>query len=160
MFVHEQLIMCNETPKPLGVQIRQTSNAIKHYIDLRCSAVFPVKLTGIEGLTIGYVYRHPNEEITATSLMVAYRTTKATLSQTLKGLVAKGLIVATPKKGDKRVKVITLTDKGTEFAVAFRQFMAEISKELEVGISPEDKEAFIRVLNQLKANAGWTDDQL
>jgi DNA-binding MarR family transcriptional regulator len=160
MFVHEQLIMGQDHQKPLGVQIRQTSNAIKRYIDQRCSTSLPVKLTGIEGLTIGYLSRHPDEDLTARSLMEFSRARKATVSQTLKGLEAKGLVAMQPKKGDKRVKVIVLTDQGIALSTAFRDLMVEITKELEAGISEADKTVLIRVLNQLKANAGWTDEQL
>jgi hypothetical protein len=53
-----------------------------------------------------------------------------------------------------------LTDQGIALSTAFRDLMVEITKELEAGISEADKTVLIRVLNQLKANAGWTDEQL
>jgi len=82
--------------KPLGAEIRQTNNLIKAYIDRTLESQLRERLTGIEGMTLGYIFRHQGEEIVAKDIMERSRTSKATTSQTLSGLEKKGYIQMQP----------------------------------------------------------------
>jgi|LAHS01.1.fsa_nt_gb DNA-binding MarR family transcriptional regulator len=140
--------------KPLGAEIRMTSNAVKNYIDLTLESQLKDRLTGIEGLTMGYLFKHEGSPVTAKDIMERSHSSKATTSQTLHGLEVKGYIKMVPSKDDKRVKVIELTDKGEEVHREFGEIFKEISRQVKQGITPEDEALVRKILKQIQANVG------
>jgi DNA-binding MarR family transcriptional regulator len=139
-------------PRPLGVELRETSNAVKNFIDNYLETKLSDKLTGIEGMTLGYIFHHSDKEITAKDIMGRSKVSKATMSQTLKGLAKKDLIKAEPKKGDKRVKVIVLTDKGRKINEEFRLLFAQISKQIVQGLSEEEMAQMRKTMEKIRLN--------
>jgi DNA-binding MarR family transcriptional regulator len=143
--------------KPLGAEIRQTNNLIKAYIDRTLESQLRERLTGIEGMTLGYIFRHQGEEIVAKDIMERSRTSKATTSQTLSGLEKKGYIQMQPSHSDKRKKVITLTDKGLQVEAEFKEIFIGISLKVKEGVTPEEEETVRNVLKKIRANVREED---
>jgi Transcriptional regulators len=143
--------------KPLGAEIRQTNNLIKAYIDRTLESQLRERLTGIEGMTLGYIFRHQGEEIVAKDIMERSRTSKATTSQTLSGLEKKGYIQMQPSRSDKRKKVITLTDKGLQVEAEFKEIFIGISLKVKEGVTPEEEETVRNVLKKIRANVREED---
>jgi DNA-binding MarR family transcriptional regulator len=140
--------------KPIGAEIRHTDNLIKAYIDQTLENHLKENLTGIEGMTMGYIFRHQDQEITAKEVMARSRVSKATTSQTLNGLVKKGYIGMSPSKTDKRKKVITLTAKGEQVEAEFNEIFKEISARVKKGITPEEEATVRGILAKIRANVG------
>jgi DNA-binding MarR family transcriptional regulator len=140
--------------KPIGAEIRHTDNLIKAYIDQTLENHLKENLTGIEGMTMGYIFRHQDQEITAKEVMARSRVSKATTSQTLNGLVKKGYIRMSPSKTDKRKKVITLTAKGEQVEAEFNEIFKEISARVKKGITPEEEATVRGILAKIRANVG------
>jgi MarR family transcriptional repressor of mepA len=138
--------------KALGADIRQTNNLIKAYIDRTLESQLEEKLTGIEGMTLGYIFRHQEEEIVAKDVMTRSKVSKATTSQTLSGLVKKGYIRMAPSKEDKRKKVITLTEKGEKVEAEFKAIFTGISAQVKKGVTPEEEKTVREVLAKIRAN--------
>jgi len=138
--------------KPIGVEIRHTDNLIKAYIDQTLSNQLEEKLTGIEGMTLGYIFHHQEEEIVAKDVMARSRVSKATTSQTLAGLVKKGYLRMAPSKEDKRKKVITLTEKGEKVEMEFKTIFRAISAQVKKGIGPEEEKTVREILAKIRAN--------
>jgi len=138
--------------KPIGVEIRHTDNLIKAYIDQTLSNQLEEKLTGIEGMTLGYIFHHQEEEIVAKDVMARSRVSKATTSQTLAGLVKKGYLRMAPSKEDKRKKIITLTEKGEKVEMEFKTIFRAISAQVKKGIGPEEEKTVREILAKIRAN--------
>jgi DNA-binding MarR family transcriptional regulator len=143
--------------KPLGAEIRLTSNAVKSYIDATLESKLKDRLTGIEGLTMGYLFKHEGSVVTAKDIMEKSRSSKATTSQTLHGLEEKGYIKMVPSKDDKRVKAIELTEKGEEVHREFGEIFKDITVQVKKDITPEEEAMVRRVLKQIQANVGMED---
>ena len=143
--------------KPLGAEIRVTSNAVKSYIDATLESKLKDRLTGIEGLTMGYLFKHEGSVVTAKDIMEKSHSSKATTSQTLHGLEEKGYIRMVPSKDDKRVKGIELTEKGEEVHKEFREIFKGVTAQVKRGITPEEEEIVRRVLKKIQANVGMED---
>jgi MarR family transcriptional regulator, repressor for mepA len=143
-----------EKEKALGVDIRITSNLVKNYVDKTLQEKLKESLTGIEGMILGYIFHNQGSEITAKAVMENGRAAKATVSQSLSGLVKKGYIVMTPSKEDKRKKVIALTDKGMAVEAEFKEIFKDISAKVEKGISQEEIQNFRQVLKKMRDNIG------
>jgi MarR family transcriptional repressor of mepA len=141
-----------EKEKPIGAEIRCTDNLIKTFIDQTLENKLKDDLTGIEGMTLGFIFRHQNEEITAKEVMARSRTSKATTSQTLNGLVKKGYLKMESSSKDKRKKIITLTPKGVEMENEFKEIFKEISLTVKKGITEEEEKEVRAILKKIQAN--------
>lgn len=144
--------MDEEKEKPIGAEIRCTDNLIKTFIDQTLENKLKDDLTGIEGMTLGFIFRHQNEEITAKEVMARSRTSKATTSQTLNGLVKKGYLKMESSSKDKRKKIITLTPKGVEMENEFKEIFKEISLTVKKGITEEEEKEVRAILKKIQAN--------
>jgi DNA-binding MarR family transcriptional regulator len=159
MFVHElnrALFMDQE--KPLGVEIRLTNNMIKAYIDQTLQAKLEEPLTGIEGMVLGYVFKAEGQTVTSTELLAKSKGAKATISQTLKGLVKKGYLKMEPSSQDKRKKMITLTEKGLKVEKEFKEIFKGITQQVKNGITPEEEQTVRNVLAKIRTNVGNKED--
>jgi DNA-binding MarR family transcriptional regulator len=105
-------------------------------------------------MTLGYIFHHPDERVTAQSLMEHFKVKKAACSQLLHSLSKKGIIKMETDPSDKRVKRIVLTKKGKDVHAEFDRIFAKINAQIEKDITPEDRATFERVIGQIAANIG------
>jgi len=141
--------------KHLASETKMATHAIRSYIDKVLSEKLSEKLTGVEGMTMGYFFHHQDRVLTAHSVMDRFHITKATASQTLNGLRKKGLILMNSLPSDKRIKRIVLTAKGQEVQAEFKVIFTSINEEIEKGISGEEKTTFRAVLSKMMDNIGF-----
>ena len=141
--------------KPIGAEMRITSNAIKHYIDTTLDQNLDQRLTGIEGMTMGYLFHHQGGLITSKDITNNFKGAKATISQVLKGLVNKGYIRMVSTKKDKRIKSIEFTEKGKEIHIQFNELFAKINKRIEENISEEEKKQIRSIMKKIRDNIGF-----
>jgi MarR family transcriptional repressor of mepA len=140
--------------RSLGFETRKLAHAIKLYVDTEVTQQLDVDLSGVEGMTLGYIFHHPDERVTAQSLMEHFKVKKAACSQLLHSLSKKGIIKMETDPSDKRVKRIVLTKKGKDVHAEFDRIFAKINAQIEKDITPEDRATFERVIGQIAANIG------
>lgn len=144
----------NEETKPLGLEIRMVANSIKKYLDKYLSESTGVDLTGVEGMTIFFIFRNRDKKLTSKDVMTSFRISKATASQTLNGLVDKGYITMKNDLEDRRSKVIELTEVGKEMQKKFDDSLKIVRKKITKGINEEEEAAFRATLNKILSNVG------
>lgn len=138
--------------KPLGYQLRMASNGIKNYIDSYLDAHLSQRLTGIEGMTLGFLFHNQGHLVTAKDIMEHSHVSKATAYQTLCGLEKKGYLAMEPYKDDKRIKAVILTSKGKTVHEEFDSLFSVINAQIEKDITPEEKKAVESVLKKIEGN--------
>ncbi|MBQ7995326.1 MAG: winged helix-turn-helix transcriptional regulator [Bacilli bacterium] len=144
----------NEETKPLGLEIRMVANSIKKYLDKYLSESTGIDLTGVEGMTIFFIFRNRDKKFTSKDVMTSFRISKATASQTLNGLVDKGYITMKNDLEDRRSKVIELTEVGKEMQKKFDDSLKIVRKKITKGINEEEEAAFRATLNKILSNVG------
>lgn len=144
----------NEETKPLGLEIRMVANSIKKYLDKYLSESTGIDLTGVEGMTIFFIFRNRDKKLTSKDVMTSFRISKATASQTLNGLVDKGYITMKNDLEDRRSKVIELTEVGKEMQKKFDDSLKIVRKKITKGINEEEEAAFRATLNKILSNVG------
>lgn len=137
---------------PVGVQIKWTNKSIITYIDNYLSATLGLDLHGMEGMTLQYIFHHVGNELTATDVVKRFNVTKATASQMLHRLEKKDLITMTACEKDGRQKVIELTKRGKEVFLKFESSFSFINAQVIEGLSNEEKEELIRLLEKIRNN--------
>ena len=146
-----------EEKRPLGAEIRLTSNAVKNYIDRYVSEHFAVEITGVESMTLAYIFRHEGQPIVAMDLMRRFGVSKATISQTLSGLSKKGFVRQKVSKVDGRIKIISLTKKGVELKVRFDKLFKKINASVVENFTEEEKAELYRLLEKVQNNVGYME---
>jgi DNA-binding MarR family transcriptional regulator len=142
----------NKEELPIGAEMRQTSSAVKNYIDIYLRDHLKEKLTGIEGMVLGYIFHHHDQLVTSKNISFSHHAAKATVSQTLTGLKNKGYIKMEPLEDDKRNKVITLTEKGEKVHAEFDELFLSINKRIEEGLKEEDKKEMRKLMKKIRDN--------
>lgn len=140
-----------ENKKHIGFQIRKTAHAIKRYVDWRLKDA-GVNLSGVEGMAIAFIERNEGQMLTAKTFMDTFRTSKATTSQTLAGLVKKGVIEYKPYPKDKRIKVIVLTDKGRQWTGNIKETLEAAEQSFLDELSQEQLHELTEILEKIREN--------
>lgn len=138
----------------LGPQIRKTNNAIRNYVDSECDKKLSVRLTGIEGMTVGYLFSKDGEPVSPADLMSIFSLKKATVSEACARLYKKGFVSFVADPSDKRKKRYKLTEKGKKAHIDFETVFDGITDSLEKGITEDEKKAFLKVCAKIRDNAG------
>lgn len=138
--------------RSIGYAIRHTSNAIKNYVDQVLNEKMRDSLTGIEGMTMAFIFRHKHEVITARDIMSHSRVNKSTTSETLSGLVKKGYLEMKPYKKDRRIKIIVLTELGEQINAQFDEIFFEINSQIEKNLTEADKMSIYHCLELIVKN--------
>lgn len=146
-----------EEKRPLGAEIRLTSNAIKNYIDRYMNERFAIEITGVECMTLAYIFRHEGKPIVAADLMRRFGVSKATISQTLSGLSKKGFVRQKTSKVDGRIKIISLTKKGKDLKIRFDKLFKKINASIVDNFSEEEKTELYRLLKKIQSNVGYVE---
>ncbi len=144
-----------EEKRPIGAEIRVTSNAIKNYIDKKMSQDLSLEITGVESMTLMYIFRHEIGNVTAADLMQRFGVSKATTSQTISSLKDKGYIVQNVSSHDRRVKYIVLTKKGRELKKRFDEMFATINASVVLNLTEEEKSELVALLKRVQDNVGY-----
>lgn len=146
-----------EEKRPLGAEIRLTSNAIKNYIDRYMNEHFALEITGVECMTLAYIFRHEGQPVVAADLMRRFGVSKATVSQTLSGLTKKGFVRQKVSKVDGRIKIISLTKKGKDLKIRFDKLFKKINTSIVDNFTEEEKSELYRLLEKIQSNVGYTE---
>lgn len=111
-----------------------------------------VCVTQLQHWIIRYLDANPDKDIYQKDLEEVFKTSRATISNTLQVMERNDLIIRTSVEQDARLKRLTLTEK----ARAFRRKVGENVESMEAlmrkGMTPEEEEIFVRLLHKVREN--------
>ena len=134
-------------PVPIGLRLNQVARAVGRAFDKALADAggsLPVWLI-LLNLTIG----RPG---TQRDLAEAVGIREATLTHHLNAMDADGLITRTRDAANRRVQVVTLTDKGNQAFLALRAAAVAFDKQLRTGLDDTDEATLAALLTRLSAN--------
>lgn len=149
-----ELKFMKQSESDIGFQLRLTNNSVKNYVDGKCQKNLANHLTGIQGLTIGYIYDHQEAETTSQDIMKAFDLKKAAVSQALSNLVEKGFVTMKPSNEDRRIKILTLTPAGINAHLEFMVVRDSTKVVIENGLSDEERQTFKAICEKVRNNVG------
>lgn len=79
---------------------------------------------------------------------------KTSLTRLLSGMEKKNLVARIPSSEDKRVNLVHLTKNGERVLNETAPTLLDIIRELEDGVTKEEKECVIKVMKQIRENIG------
>ncbi|WP_298256799.1 MarR family transcriptional regulator [uncultured Litoreibacter sp.] len=133
----------------LPYQLRRTYAAINHCL----SEVYEgrYELTQPEWRVMAIVAR--DMEITSTDIAAAATIDKVAVSRAVTRLEAKNLVERIPNQNDGRSMLLTLSREGQAIYDKMSAELLKVEAQLMQGLKPEERDALLRLLATLEANA-------
>lgn len=92
------------------------------------------------------------KSITMKELAARINRDKSTTTVLVRKLEQEGLVVTTPSPQDRRNKILTLTEKGTEYNALMKKLSKELVAKFYKGFSEEEIEEFGEFLKRIEDN--------
>ena len=133
---------------PIGLRLNQAARAVGRAFDealAQAGGTLPVWL-----ILLNLKVRRPG---TQRELADAVGIREATLTHHLNAMDADGLITRTREAANRRVQVVTLTDKGDQAFLSLRAAAMAFDARLRTGLADPDLATLETLLTRLSANA-------
>ena len=114
--------------------------------------------TPIQIKIIEYILEHEGEEIYQKDLEKIFNIRRATVSGVLQTMEKNDLIQRITDVTDTRTKKIILNEKAKQILQKCKIKMDELSKNITEGISEEELENFIKIIQKMKQNLERTEN--
>src|ERR1700754_1425508 len=136
-------------PAPIGLRLNQAARAVGRAFDdalAEAGGSLPVWL-----ILLNLKIRRPG---TQRQLADAVGIREATLTHHLNAMDADGLITRARDAANRRVHIVTLTEKGDQLFLALRATAMAFDAKLRTGLADSDLTTLETLLTQLSANVG------
>lgn len=143
-----------EQHRMLSSSIRETYARARSVFRECASSISDPSLSWIEIMVLNDLFTHRKEKTSAREVAARLRLSKASLSQNLALLDAKGMVGSRTSTKDRRVKWLYLTKRGEEWITRVHTSFDSLVLRMGEGISPEEREVALRVLEKIRENCG------
>jgi len=136
-------------PVPIGLHLNQAARVVGRAFDealADAGGSLPVWL-----ILLNLKIRRPG---TQRELAAAVGIREATLTHHLNAMDADGLITRTRDTANRRIQVVTLTEKGDQVFLALRAAAVAFDAKLRTGLADSDLATLAALLTRLSANVG------
>jgi DNA-binding MarR family transcriptional regulator len=138
----------------IGFELRRVSNLIRREIDNAMSNRNIEKPTGMQGRVIGFLLHNEGRDIFQRDIENEFSIRRSTATAMLQTMEKHGLIKRVSVECDARLKRIILTDTALEHHKIFEQEINRVEALVLNGITPQESETLLRILDKIKNNLG------
>ncbi len=137
----------------LAFRLKCVNNMIRRSLDTRFAAEERIEICGMQGPMIGFIFdKSKSQEIFQRDIEKEFNIRRSTATVMLQTLEQKGFIVRESVAHDARLKKIILTEKALEQNRVIHEKIDAFNREIERGITQEEKEEFYRILDKIITN--------
>ena len=140
-------------PVPIGLRLNQVARAVGRAFDealAEAGGTLPVWL-----ILLNLKIRKPGPQ---RDLADAIGIREATLTHHLNAMDANGLITRTRDAANRRIQVVTLTEKGDQAFLALAAVATAFDAKLRAGLTGSDMATLETLLTRLSSNVGAADE--
>lgn len=137
----------------IGYEVRILNNMLYRHMD---SILKRCNLTVMQFGVISYIYKNAQQDVFQRDLEHEFSINRSTATNILQLMVRRDLLTRESVDYDDRLKKLCLTQQSID---KHRQIVADLAgteARLQQGITPEDLEAFHRVVHKLEVNLEQT----
>jgi DNA-binding MarR family transcriptional regulator len=139
--------------KRIGFEVRTLSNLIHRTFENDKTIRDVNKLTGMHSFVIKYLYdNHNKKDIFQRDLETDFSIRRSTATGILQLMEKNGLITREPVEYDARLKKLVLTQKAIAIHQSIEKEIMQIEAQLTKGITEEEINNFLAVMEKLKKN--------
>ncbi len=148
------------TNRQLGFEIKAANNMIRRKMEVIFAQQEGYELNGMQGPLLGYLYHKSRHgDVYQKDVEREFRIRRSTATVMLQSLEQKGYVVRVASTEDARLKRILLTEKAIEHHNLIEEQIRDFNRQLEDGLSQEEKETFLNILDKMMNNLGMDADR-
>ncbi len=136
----------------VAYEIRSISNLIKRYIYRSAVTANCDQYSEIQGMIIGYLSKNKEKDVFQKDIEEIFTIRRSTVTGILQSMEKNNLIIRENVSYDARLKKIVLTDLGEKINIHIIREMRKFEETITKGVSDEELEMFVQVLNKFKNN--------
>lgn len=138
----------------IGFQIKTLSRMIRKAIDDTPTFRQNENLTGIQGWVLRFLYdkEKSGEDVFQRDVERTFQIRRSTATELLNTMEQNGYVRRTSVEHDARLKKLSLTERGRSLQEEVFSAIDGVEQSLIKGITEEEKDTLIRLLEKLKEN--------
>lgn len=145
---------------PLTMAMEITSRQVKRFYDSKIKCEIFNEATRNQCRVIGFLLQNENKDIYQKDIEKEFDIRRSTATNILKLMEKKGLIERHRFQQDERLKRIVLTSDAKRDSAEMDKNLERLNKQLEAGITPEEKKIFLGVLQKINNNIKEGDENV
>lgn len=136
----------------IGKEVKRLDNEIHSQMAKFRSESEDKELTMMQGLIIGFIYKHTERDIFQKDIEAEFSIARSTATGILQLMEKKKYILRESVAEDARLKKLVLTEKGIRLQENTIQYIGQMEERLRIGISEKEMEMFFRILQKMRSN--------
>ena len=146
-------VIHEDRPLYIGGLLRELTIAVHRNIGVKLSEHELGDMKGPQSMALGYlIHASAQDEIYVKDLEKYMKIRKSTASELVSRLEKNGYVKTEKSQKDGRLKRLIVTEEGHEAHDRILQFLQEIDDRLVEGLSKEEVDTFVNLLNRLIQN--------
>lgn len=137
---------------PLTMAMEITSRQVKRFYDSKIKCEIFNEATRNQCRIIGFLQQNEGRDIYQKDIEKEFDIRRSTATNILKLMEKKGLIERHRFQQDERLKRIVLTSSAKDGSAEMDKNLERLNKQIEAGITPEEKKVFLGVLEKIVNN--------
>ena len=156
--MNEKDVLAN---RQIGFELKAANNMIRRKMEVIFAQQDGYELNGMQGPLLGYLYhKSRNGDVYQKDVEREFRIRRSTATVMLQSLEQKGYLVRVASTEDARLKRILLTEKAIRHHDLIEEQIRIFNRELEAGLTEEEKETFLRILDKMMHNLGMDGERV
>lgn len=142
----------------ISMEIGKTVRGIKRFFESKKNFENFNEATQNQCHIIGFLYENREKEIYQKDIEKEFDIRRSTATNMLKLMEKNGYIERFRVKNDERLKRIALTPQAKQVGQKIGSRMESLNRQIEQGITPEEKRIFFEVLEKINNNVKVGDE--
>ncbi len=143
--------MCEEQIH-VNHQIHKMDRTISKLLEMRVKDEGLDEATLMHGWILRYLYEHQEQDIYQKDIEKYFGICRSGVTNIIQALEKKGQVYRASVETDARLKKVMLTEKGKSSHEKLGEIFQKMDADLEDGISEEEIQAFMNVINKVYCN--------
>lgn len=143
--------MCEERIH-IGHQVHRMDRSISKLLEMRVKAEGLDEVALMHGWILRYLYEHQDSEIYQKDIEKYFGICRSAVTNMIQALEKKGQVCRASVESDARLKKVMLTEEGRASHEKLGKIFQKMDSDLEDGISEEELQAFMGVLDKVYRN--------
>ena len=141
--------------RQIGFELKAANNMIRRKMDSIFAQQDDSELIGMQRPLLGYLYHKSRHgDVYQKDVEKEFRIRRSTATVMLQSMEQKGYVVRVASTEDGRLKRILLTEKAIEHHHVIEEQILNFNRELEAGLTEEEKQTFLKILDKMMDNLG------
>ena len=136
----------------IGLEIRKLNHEMNRNLELQVKAEGIDEVTLMHGWILRYLYEHQEQDIYQKDIEKYFGICRSAVTNIIQALEKKGQVYRASVETDARLKKVMLTEKGKLSHEKLGEIFQKMDADLEEGISEEESQAFMNVINKVYCN--------